>query len=208
MFLVSNFGAVPDFPRRCLSVVLRLHGQGSAYVPFTSRGHDYQVENPPTGCPRHCATLFHQVASVVFVSTDKRTGTNCYIHSGLSCESLPFSLFAGFCQFPSFLIRPSRPRLAARVYPLRHALPGGGLVVVYLEVCVLELQLLMSVMQAMGWRIVHIWVWLHEMYTFENSGEPLPIHCRTKFTTAGIWTSLKCRVSRAWQQLLRMVPSY
>ena len=50
----------------------------------------------PTGCPRHCATLFHEVASVVFVSTDKRTSTSCYRHSDLSSESLTFSLFAGF----------------------------------------------------------------------------------------------------------------
>ena len=85
-----------DFPRRCLSVVLRLHGQGSAYVPFTSRGHDCQVLSLPTGCPRHCATLFHRVASVVFVSTDKRTSTSCCRHSDLSSESLTFSLFAGF----------------------------------------------------------------------------------------------------------------
>ena len=100
VFLVSNFGSEPDFPRRCLSVVLRLHGQGSAYVPFTSRGRDCQVVYLPTGCPRHCATLFHQVASVVFVSTDKRTSTSCYRHSGLSSESLTFSLFAGFLPVP------------------------------------------------------------------------------------------------------------
>ena len=93
------FGTVPDFPRRCLSVVLRLHGQGSAYVPFTSRGHDCQVLYLPTGCPRHCATLSHRVASVVLVSTDKRTSTNCCRHSGLSSESLTFSLFAGFLLF-------------------------------------------------------------------------------------------------------------
>ena len=74
----------------------RLHGQGSAYVPFTSRGHDCQVLYLPTGCPRHCATLFHWVASVVFVSTDKKTSTSCCRHSGLSSESLSFSLFARF----------------------------------------------------------------------------------------------------------------
>ena len=114
-FLVSSFASEPDFPQRCLSVVLRLHGQGSAHVPFTSRVHDCQVVYLPTGCPRHCATLFHRVASVVFVSTDKRTSTSCHRHSGLSNESLPFSLFAGFYQFPKFWVRPHRPRLRARV---------------------------------------------------------------------------------------------
>ena len=32
-------------------------------------------------------------------------------------------------------------------------------------------------MQAMGWRIVHIWVWLHLMLTFAYSGVPLPTRC-------------------------------
>ena len=37
MFLVSSFGSEPDIPRRCLSVVLRLHGQGSNFI-FRPRG--------------------------------------------------------------------------------------------------------------------------------------------------------------------------
>ena len=55
---------------------------------------------------------------------------------------------------------------------------------VYLEVCDHVVPLVMSpVMQATGWRIVHSWVWLHLMLTFAYSGEPLPTHCSTKFTT-------------------------
>ena len=53
-----------------------------------------------------------------------------------------------------------------------------GPVVAYLEVCDHEVPLVMSpVMQAIGWRIVHIWVWLHLMLTFAYSGEPLPTRC-------------------------------
>ena len=37
------------------------------------------------------------------------------------------------------------------------------------------------VMQATGWQIVRNW--LHLMLTFAYSGEPLPAHCSTKFTT-------------------------
>ena len=82
---------------------------------------------------------------------------------------------------------------------------AGGPVVVYLEVCVLEVQLLMSpVLQATGWQNVHTSM----MITFAYSGEPLPTHCSTKFTAAGLWTSLRCRAPRAWQQLLRRFPRY
>ena len=45
----------------------------------------------------------------------------------------------------------------------------------YLEVCVLEVPLVMSpVIQATGWQIVHILVWPHLMLTFAYSEEPLP----------------------------------
>ena len=39
------------------------------------------------------------------------------------------------------------------------------------------------VIQATGRRIVHNWVWLHLMLTSAYSGQPLPTHCSTKFTT-------------------------
>ena len=61
--------------------------------------------------------------------------------------------------------------------------------------CDHEVLLVMSpVMQPTGWRIVDTWVQLHLMLTFAYSGEPHPTHCSTEFTTAGLWTSLKCRV--------------
>ena len=61
---------------------------------------------------------------------------------------------------------------------------AGRPVVVYLEVCDHEVPLVMSpVMQATAWRIVHTWVWLHLTFTFAYSGEPLPTHSGTKFTT-------------------------
>ena len=54
----------------------------------------------------------------------------------------------------------------------------------YLECAIMKVPLVMSpVMQATGWQIVHTWVWLHLMLTFAYSGEPLPTHCSTKFTT-------------------------
>ena len=59
-------------------------------------------------------------------------------------------------------------------------------VIVYLKVCKHEVPLVMSpVMQATEWQIVHIWVWLHLMLPFAYSGEPLPTHSSTKFTT--VW---------------------
>ena len=60
------------------------------------------------------------------------------------------------------------------------------------------------VMQAMGWRIVHIWVWLHLMLTFAYSGVPLPTRCSTKFTTAGLWASMMSNASGT-ATLLRVV---
>ena len=48
-------------------------------------------------------------------------------------------------------------------------------------------------MQATGWRIVLIWVWLHSLLTSAYFGEPLPTHYSTKFATAGSWTSQRCR---------------
>ena len=55
----------------------------------------------------------------------------------------------------------------------------------------MKIQLLMSpVMQATGRRIVHTWVrlhvyeyWLHLMFTFTYSGEPLQAYRISKFTT-------------------------
>ena len=61
---------------------------------------------------------------------------------------------------------------------------AGGPVVAYLEVLNYEVPLVMSeVIQATGRRILHKWVWLHLMLTFAYSGQPLPTHCSTKFTT-------------------------
>ena len=50
--------------------------------------------------------------------------------------------------------------------------------------CDREVPLVMSpVIQATGWQIVHILVRPHLMLSFAYSGEPLPTHCSTKFTT-------------------------
>ena len=69
-------------------------------------------------------------------------------------------------------------------------------------VCDHEVLLVMSpVMQATGWRIVDFWVQLHLMLTFAYSGEPHPTHCSTEFTTAGLWTSLKCRMRQGYPSL-------
>ena len=73
----------------------------------------------------------------------------------------------------------------------------------YLEVCDHEVPLAMSpVMQATE----HTRVQLHLMLTLACSGEPLPTHCSTEFTAAGLWRTLRCREPRARQQLLRRVP--
>ena len=96
MFLVSSSGTVPDFPRRCLSVVLRLHGQGSAYVPFTSRGHDCQVCISACGLSTSLRYPISSSSQCCLCLNRQRTSTSCFRHSGLSSESPPFSLFAGF----------------------------------------------------------------------------------------------------------------
>ena len=58
------------------------------------------------------------------------------------------------------------------------------LFVAYLEVFNYEVPLVMCpVIQATGRRIVHTWVWLHLMLTFAYSGQPLPTHCSTQFTS-------------------------
>ena len=50
--------------------------------------------------------------------------------------------------------------------------------------CDREVPLVMSpVFQATGWQIVHILVWPHLLLSFAYSGDPLPTHCSTKFTT-------------------------
>ena len=51
---------------------------------------------------------------------------------------------------------------------------------------------------------MHIWVWLHLMLTFPYSGVPLPTRCSTKFTTAGLWTSVMSNASGT-ATLLRVV---
>ena len=74
----------------------------------------------PTSCPRHCATLFHQVAGFVLVSTDQRTGPSSY---GVHCPSsgfLPFPLFTGVWQFSKFLGSAFPVRVCWRVWDLSH----------------------------------------------------------------------------------------
>ena len=54
------------------------------------------------------------------------------------------------------------------------------------------------VIQATGRRIVHNWVWLHLMLTFACSGQPLPTHCSTEFTTV-LRGSGNFRVLATWR---------
>ena len=62
----------------------------------------------------------------------------------------------------------------------------------HLEVCDHEVLLVLSpMMQATGFGTVHTGVWLHLMFTFAYFEGPLPNHCSTKFTTAGLWTTLR-----------------
>ena len=99
---------------------------GSCRRALTSRGHDRsgrltiddELYSLPTGCARHCAALFHRVASVVLVSTDWRTGPSTYRPVCVSSGSPPFSQIAGFQQFAKFWVQHFRPRLLARMQPL------------------------------------------------------------------------------------------
>ena len=72
----------------------------------------------------------------------------------------------------------------ASVYGALRGLYMAGDLSLCICLCDREVPLVMSpVFQATGWQIVHILVWPHLLLSFAYSGDPLPTHCSTKFTT-------------------------